>query len=521
MAPLNLMANKRVVVFCLFVAFGGFLFGYDIGVLAGLLIQPDFIMRFGEDDGTGTYFLSANRQSIITSLLSAGTFFGALSQAFTSDRFGRKGSIFIWSAIFTVGVAIQTGSECSLVQITVGRFVAGLGVGAMSAIVPLYNGEAAPKALRGFLLVFYQVQIITGIFISYILVYAVHKVPGSAAWRVPVGLQLLFGLILCGGILFLPESPRLLLGKGREEEARKAISLLNNCSIDDPTVQEEIDDLNYGLAEENEGGKATWLECFSTRNVLWKRTLNGIMLQFIQQLNGQNFYYYYGPTFFKNSGTELDSYQIQLILGAVSLIATFPSLWLIDRMGRRKMLLWGAVLEASCALIAGLAGHFTAADPGAALTSKNRAGGGVLIAFAVLHIMLFSLLWGPTPWVYLGESFPLRVRPKAIALGTASNWFWNFMLSYFSPKIAAQIGPLILLVFTGVLIFGTFYVYFMVPETKGLSLEEVDAMWQSGVKPWNSTKWVPPAHLSEETIKNEKGEVVHVEKKKRAPVMFH
>ncbi|KAG6879327.1 hypothetical protein C0992_003544 [Termitomyces sp. T32_za158] len=252
--------------------------------------MPDFIDRFGEIGPDGVKFLSSSRQSIITSLLSAGTFVGALAQAFTSDRFGRRGSILIWSAIFTIGVAVQTGTTFSIVQITVGRFIAGLGVGALSAIVPLYNGETAPKALRGTFIVLYQLQIIIGIFLSYILDLATHSIENSASWRVPVGLQLLWGLVLLSGIFFLPESPRHLLGLGKEAETRMVIAELNGVPESDPLVEEIVEELNFGIKAENEGGKATWAECFSTRNNLWKRTANGMMLQFIQQLNGQNFY---------------------------------------------------------------------------------------------------------------------------------------------------------------------------------------------------------------------------------------
>ncbi|KDQ51112.1 hypothetical protein JAAARDRAFT_185381 [Jaapia argillacea MUCL 33604] len=488
--------NRKAILLAIFVAFGGFLFGYDIGVISGCLIMKDFVNRFGEGP-EGSRILSSSRQSIITSLLSAGTFVGALGQAFTSDSMGRRGSILFWSAIFTVGTAIQTGTGTSVVQITIGRFIAGLGVGAMSAIVPLYNGETAPKALRGMLVVMYQLQIIIGIFVSYIIDLGTHTISGSASWRIPVGLQMLWGLILLSGIFFLPESPRHLLGNGREEDARKVIAEMNNMPLDDPFVTEQMEELEYGIKAENEGGKATWMECFSTRNKLWYRTMNGMMLQFIQQLNGQNFYYYYGDTFFQSAGTQLSPYVIQTILGAVSVAGTVPALILIETVGRRNSLLTGSLLEAACSIIAGLVGHFTlapAGTPASQLTSRNKRGGDTLIAFAVLHVFSFSMFWGPTPWVYLSESFPLRVRPKAIALGSATNWIWNFLLSFFAPRIAARIGPLILLIFFGMLIFGFIYVYLFIPETKGLSLEEVDEMYRSGVRPWNSGSWRPQLH---------------------------
>ncbi|KAF8531542.1 general substrate transporter [Gautieria morchelliformis] len=506
--PPRVLSSKKAIAFCFFVAFGGFLFGYDIGVISGCLIMKDFNNRFGDlinPDGTRT--LSASRQSIITSLLSAGTFVGALAQALTSDRFGRRGSILTWSCVFTVGVAIQTATLTSVAQITFGRFVAGLGVGALLAIVPLYNGEAAPKKIRGAMLVLYQLQIITGIFLSYVLDLATHNIQNTASWKIPIGLQLLWGVILISGIMFLPESPRHLLGLKKVDEARAALSDLNGVPGDDPLIQDLIEELELGIREENEGGKATWLECFSTRNLLWKRTGNGMMLQFIQQLNGQNFYYYYGDTFFQSAGTTLSPYVIQTILGGVSVVGTVPALYLIESLGRRKSLLLGAFLEGLCSIIAGLVGHFLLAPPGtpiSQLTTRNKQGGNTLIAFAVLHVFSFNMFWGPTPWVYLGESFPLRVRAKSIALGSATNWIWNFLLSFFAPRIAAKIGPLILLIFFGMLVFGYVYVYLFVPETKGLTLEEVDEMYRARIAPWNSDSWKPSGRLDVHHDRDEK-----------------
>jgi len=521
---MGLSTNKKAIILAIFIAFGGFLFGYDMGVISGCLIMDDFIDRFGQGP-PGARVLTSSRSSVITSLLSAGTFVGSLCQAFTSDSFGRRGSLLFWSAIFTVGVAIQTATNTSLVQLVIGRFIAGLGVGAMSAIVPLYNGETVPKAIRGTLLVMYQIQVICGIFISYVIELGSHNLTNSGSWRIPVGLQMVWGLILLSGMFFLPESPRHLLGTGRKEQAQRVIAKMNSVDIDDPLVTEIIEEMEYGIRAENEGGKVGWLECFSRRNKLWFRTINGIMLQAIQQLNGQNFYYYYGDTFFKSAGTTLSPYSIQTILGAVSVAGTFPALYLIEYWGRRDSLLIGAGLQSVCALVAGLVGHFTLAPTGtpiSQLTVRNKSGGNVLISFAVLHVFSYSLSWGPTPWVYLGESFPLRVRPKSIALGSASNWIWNFLLSFFSPRIAARIGPLILLIFAGVLVFGFVYVWLCIPETKGLQLEEVDEMYRANIKPWNSYGWRPhlferedaPCHEKDTIAKSGSVDVREVNEKK-------
>lgn len=454
--------------------------------------MPDFIRRFGEAAPGGGYVLTDVHASEITSLLSAGTFFGAIGQAFLADRLGRKGSIIFWSVLFTIGVTIQTAAEYSRPQMLVGRLVAGLGVGALSAIVPMYNGEAAPRHLRGTLLVLYQTMIIAGLFGSYLVDWASHGINNSASWRIPVGLQILFGLILIFGSLALPESPRHLLFKGRGDEARRAIANLNDCDAGAPLVDDIIAELEEGLHAENDGGKAGWIECFR-KDVRW-RTWNGIMLQFLQQLNGQNFYYYYGAIFFASAGTGLNSYEIQVVLGGVSFALIFPALYLIETMGRRKSLLTGAAMEAVCALVAGLVGHFLLAPSGTAeadLTSSQSAAGKVLVAFAVLHVGSFSLFWGPTPWVYLGESFPMRVRAKCIALGAATNWFWNFMLSYFAPRIASEIGPAILLIFAGMLILAYLYTWLFIHEVKGLSLEQVDELYKSDTRPWRSASWQP------------------------------
>lgn len=259
----------------------------------------------------------------------------------------------------------------------------------------------------------------------YVIDLASHHLTNSASWRIPVGLQMLFGVILIAGMSILPESPRHLLYKGRTEEARRTIAMLNSTTAESQLTSDIIAELQEGLQAENAGGQATWRECFAPG--VAQRTIIGMMLQTFQQFNGQNFYYYYGDTFFESAGTGLSPYAIQAVLGGVSFAMILPALYLVETLGRRKSLVIGALAEAPCALIVALVGHFLLAPTGTPddqLTSQNKQAGSVMIAFAIIQVSLFSLMWGPTPWVYLGESFPMRVRAKCISIGSATNWFW-------------------------------------------------------------------------------------------------
>ncbi len=172
-------------------------------------------------------------------------------------------------------------------------------------------------------------------FRSYIIDLASHHLDNSASWRIPVGLQMLFGVVLIGGMSILPESPRHLLYKGRTEEARRTIAMLNSTTPESQLTDDIVAELQEGLQAENQGGKATWRECFSPG--VAQRTIIGMMLQTFQQFNGQNFYYYYGDTFFESAGTGLSPYAIQAILGGASFAAIFPALILVETLGRRKV----------------------------------------------------------------------------------------------------------------------------------------------------------------------------------------
>ncbi|CAO1625109.1 unnamed protein product [Parajaminaea phylloscopi] len=508
--------TNRCLLLMFTICAGGFLFGYDIGVISGCLIMKDFVQRFGGDQlANGSWELPPNTQSLITSLLGAGTFFGALAQAPISDWIGRQKSMVFWAIIFSVGAVIQTATERALAQMIVGRFVAGLAVGALSGLCPLYLGETAPKAIRGTMVSGYQLLIISGIVVSYAVSWGSHNaVNSSASWRIPVGLQLLWGLLLIVLMVFLPESPRWELQRGNAEKARSTMAAMRGITLantpqglrGDVIMEGELEEMAAFIEAERSTFAGTnfftaYLKCFAMDKQLWRRTLAGMLLQTFQQLNGQNFYYYYGATFFSKAQVSLNPYEVQFILGIVSWVATWPALYLIEKFGRRSSLLVGSVICAVSAVIVAFVGHDgLAKDTTVKPTSGEKMAGNAFIAFAVIHLVGFSTFWGPVPWVYLSESFPQNVRAKCISLGSSTNWFWNFMLGYFSPKIAADLGPYIMLIFFGLLCCSFIYVFFFIPETKGLSLEQVDEMYESGAanKPWKTYR--PPVAPAQDRL---------------------
>lgn len=499
---------------------GGFLFGYDLGVISGCLIMNPFIDVMGVYDPSSKlanaqgFVLTSDRQSLITALLSAGTFIGALAQAPISDYMGRRMSMLVWATLFSIGAVIQTASgessntDANLGQIVAGRTIAGLGVGALSGLAPLYLAETAPKAIRGAMVSCYQLFIIAGIAVSYIILFGTFRITDSSAcWRIPVGLQLLWGLLLIVIMILLPESPRWLLQKERDQEARKVMAKMRGLPVEGgdaspvarQMMEDDVDEMLEGIREEArtfEGYNylSGYKLCFTSEQQMWRRTLTGCMLQFLQQLCGQNFYYLYGPTLFKQANVPLEPLLIQLIFGVVSLICTVPALLMIEKVGRRKSLIWGAILQAICAFVVAFVGHYGLphGTNAVATTPSQKNSANVFIAFAVLHLAFYSMFWGPTPWIFCSENFPQHLRAKCISLCSATNWIWNFLLAFFSNKVADKYGTFIMLIFGSVLVVAAIFSYLAVPELKGLSLEQVNEMYEDKkLKPWNTTKWQP------------------------------
>ncbi|CCX04720.1 Similar to Probable glucose transporter rco-3; acc. no. Q92253 [Pyronema omphalodes CBS 100304] len=481
--------TMRGYLLCGFAAFGGILFGYDSGYINGVLGMDFFKKEFGRAvdisvDPSG-YNIHVWEKSLITSILSAGTFFGALFGGNLADWIGRRLSIIIACFIFSIGVALQVAST-AVGLLVGGRVIAGFGVGLVSAIVIMYMSEIAPKAVRGAIVAGYQWAITLGLLLAACVNQATHNWDTHASYRVPIAIQFVWAFILATGLFFLPESPRWYVKQGRHEEAATALARLRGQPASSDYIKDELAEIQANFEYEMSISQAGWADCFKGLGPSgnFRRVLIGVFLQMFQQLTGVNFIFYYGTTFFQTSGIK-NAFLISLITNLVNVITTPIAFWGVEKMGRRKLLLIGAIVMLVCEFIVGAVGT---ALPG------SQAASTCLVVFVCFYIFGFATTWGPSAWIIIGELYPLPIRAKGVALATASNWLWNFVLGYVTPYMVdpteGNLGAKVFFVW-GTTCVGCFlFAYFFVPETKGLSLEQVDRMLEE-TTPRTSSKWVP------------------------------
>ena len=324
--------------------------------------------------------VSPSQSSLIVSLLSAGTFFGALTAAPTADILGRRMGLVASNAVFCFGVVLQTAAT-AIPLFVAGRFFAGYGVGLISAIIPLYQSETAPKWIRGSIVGCYQLAITIGLLLAAIVDNGTKDRQDTGSYRIPVAVQFAWSIILVVGMLILPETPRYLIKMGRHEKAAKAMARIRRLDMDHPAIVEELAEVRANHDYEISLGKSSYAECF--RQPILKRLVTGCLLQSLQQLTGVNFIFYYGTSFFSNSGID-NSFIVTVITNVVNVGSTFPGLYLVEKWGRRPLLLFGAVGMFTCQFIIASVGT---ALPGSQVANK------VLIAFVCFYIYFFASSW--------------------------------------------------------------------------------------------------------------------------------
>ncbi|CAO3684237.1 unnamed protein product [Umbelopsis vinacea] len=471
------MANGLVYAVTSFAAIGGFCFGYDTGVISGVLSMKNFVeyMTNGEDA-----FTSLQSSTIVSTLL-AGCFVGALLSGILCERLGRKRSILAGCIIFILGAAIQTGAT-GYVMICVGRPFAGVGIGILSMAVPLYQSELAPKAIRGRLISLQQFAITIGIMVSFWINYATDlHLTGTATWRVPLGIQCVPAIILGFGTMFLPYSPRWLLQKSREQEALTVLARLHgNGDRNHPYVIEEYNEICEQIALE----RAVEIHSYSEllQGTVRRRVILGVLIQIFQQLTGINAIMYYAPKIFEATGISGSNSQLLAtgVNGVVNVIATIPAILWVDRWGRRWTLISGAIVMGIAMLLAGIVlgvcGKIQVLPDGDKTidTSGNTAASYFSIVMIYLFVAGFAYSWGPCGWIYPAEIFPLRIRSKATSVTTAANWLFNFVVGEIVPIMLVRITYGTFIFFGACCAIMSVCVFFLFPETKGKSLEEME-----------------------------------------------
>ncbi|KAI5365126.1 putative major facilitator, sugar transporter, major facilitator superfamily [Septoria linicola] len=459
----------RAYFFGFFICTAGFLFGYDTGIVGGVLTMASYKRDFGYTDNTTV-------SAVMVSLQNVGAFLAALAIFPISEKFGRKTTVQIACLIFITGVILQVIPSRSLVCFYLGRFVSGLGLGSATAVVPSYNAEQAPKEIRGKLGSGMQLLFAAGVLISYWVDYAtVHNMPTSSAqWQIPVGLQIVPAAVLAIGLFWQRESIRWLVKKGRNEEAWEALIWMRADS--GPEVKAEFNEILAGVAEEfraSEGFKKR--ELLEPANRYRLGLAFGVFLG--QQCTGMTALAYFGPQFFKllvGSGDK--NLLITGLFGAEKFVTVATYIFVFSEWWNRKPTLYVSALIMSVLFILVTVVNNTTPAP---VNNQTTDAGIATVALIFLTNSVYQFSWGPLPWPYTAEIFPSRIREIGTSTGVATQWLFNFLFSLVTPYMIAAWGSYTFLFYACLDIIMAIFVWFFFKETKGKSLEEMEQVFHS------------------------------------------
>ena len=437
------LVRRHVAVGAAITALGGLLFGYDTGVVSGALL-------FLKKDFGG---LSSFQQELVTSLLLVGAVAGALTAGRLADRIGRRITVLITALVFIVGVLLVAFSPTYPVLL-IARIIIGLAVGSASTIVPLYIGEVVPARVRGGLVSLNQLAVTAGILVSYLIDYGLSD---SGNWRLMFGLAVVPAAALFVGMLFQKESPHWLIRQGREDEARQVLRRVRDESDIDAEIREVRE------VSQREG---------SYRDLISPRVrpllLVGVLLAVFQQITGINTVIYYAPTLLQGAGLGNNAALLaNVVNGAVNVGMTIVAIWLLDKVGRRPLLLSGT---------AGMA-------VGMIIVALSFLGGsqlhGTLAIVAIIGLLVytgsFAIGLGPVFWLLIAEIYPLRIRGAAMSVASMANWAANFVVTVsFLTLLSAISGVGVFFLFGFLTLVALAYFWRKVPETKGRSLQEIE-----------------------------------------------
>ncbi|KAL7628046.1 hypothetical protein AAE478_002242 [Parahypoxylon ruwenzoriense] len=469
----GLKGNKLVFWITLACATDMTLFGYDQGVFSGVVISQDYL-DVHQLNGTE----NTNTLSIITSIYTIGCFFGAITAFYIGERYGRKKTIFFGTVIMTIGAILQT-SSFSIPHMIVARIISGIGNGINTATAPVWQTETSKVHNRGKLVLLEMGLNIFGFSLSNWINYGMSFVGGSVGWRFPLALQLIFCLILFCTIPWLPESPRWLLAHGRETEAIIILADLEDKPADDPYVVAERQEIMYGIEYERKNA-IDWKDLLRGRTKTGTKTVRRLILgsgtQAMQQFGGINIMSYYLPTVLMES-VKLDDSMSRLIAACASvayLIASLAAAPLVEKLGRRIMMMVSTIIQLLCFLLLTVLLYYTEQPDYAHQIEVAEAS---VVWFFVYYIG-FGLGMLGIPWLYPTEINSLPMRTKGAAFATMTNWITNFIVVEVTPIGIQTLGWKFYIIWTltNALFLPTIWLFY--PETANRSLEDLDAYYR-------------------------------------------
>ncbi|KAI6037985.1 D-xylose-proton symporter [Pisolithus marmoratus] len=511
----GLFDNWLVLRVSCFATLGGFLCGYDQGVIINVLAMESFGATFPK-----IYMDSHFRGWFVSTLLITACI-GSLVNGPVCDKIGRKRAIMGNVAIFMIGTALQSGATAGK-YLWVGRAISGFPVGGLTHVVPMYLAEISSANTRGALVSLQQFSITLGVLVSYTIAYGTSHISGTScapgasytgpllngnptfdpfpdvptggctgqketSWRIAIGIQILPAMLLGIGMAFMPYSPRWLMGRGRDDEALKILSTLRRKPIDDLIVRYEFLDIKAEICYCRETMTLRHPRMSNTRRFvnnymafmsswpMFRRLAVGCLTMFYQQFMGINVIVYYAPAIFEQLGFDPNTTSLLVtgVYGIVNVLSTFPAIMLLDSVGRRPLLMFGAL---GCCISLVTVGSLITAF-GNDLPAHTSAGH-VAIAFLYFYCVNFAYSWAPVSWVLPSEIFPLHLRSTGISITTSCTWMSNFLIGLITPRLLTQIGRggiyFSFAAFTILAFLSTFFY----PETKGKTLEEIGTVFR-------------------------------------------
>ncbi|KAK9364843.1 general substrate transporter, partial [Lipomyces kononenkoae] len=483
------MFNYRLYTTAATACVGGLLFGYDTGFIGSATQMASFERDFGLNSAN-----SANIKGNIVATLQAGCFFGTIFMSFFTARYGRRWGMAIASLVFNIGAAVQVATVSDLNMLYAGRAISGLGVGAASMLTPTYLSEVAPRSIRGKLGTAYGFSIFFGIMISYWIDYGTQQgfsPDGHLQWRVPMGLQLVPGALLFFGALWIKESPRWLIKRGKRDLGLENLCYIRMAHPEDPELQQEFQDVCFAIDEElRVSHGATISEMFLPQNRI--RVFIGFWIMVAQQFSGTNALTYYAPLLFTKiglTGTASSLFATGVYGIVKSVFSMLFLLFLAERAGRRLPLFVGAISMAAAMIVIGVV--LACKPPAADAASPSSASIGMIVMVYIFCVS-YSMSWGPVPFTYVSEIYPNRIREYCVAMGLATQWAFNYCVSRIVPIAMQNIGWRTFLMFGILNTLIAIFVFFVIRETSGVALEHMDNLFSTGffMKPsqWNLRK---------------------------------